>query len=463
MLFLLIAQNQHPCETSFLPSSLAMAGDFHIEDGDDILCEPCDEEGDDLDPLMCVVCGQFKQMKNQVYCSEVCAKDVRACERDAKRQGTESAKCFKSLKTRGGPAFANMINYYKAKCISAGRGYKRPAFDHVSYHIAFTNATRVRRGQKHVWVDNETWKNIKKNRNGWTDQRAEQEWILELERLPPEKVRNEKTEVLFLMEDFIITEEMNEQSESMTLGLKPVKNPSQGAIDEMASYMGEDHKSFAELGRAMGLGDLLRNASRGQFQKSSAPNQDVQMAAQKAEAEAKAKAKPVAKRRKVFDAGGVRTKLEPEFEKWGTALETRIVKTIKDAEHTITEVKTLDLATKFAAAVSTLQTRLDYLKAATKTEAGGADEWTTFLESKTEEIRARPTEPIAEVAKIPALKTVTQGLANFTISAEEDVKTERVRLKELCAQLGSLVTRVVEQKARLAGLLSNHTKDEENC
>ena len=110
----------------------------------------------------------------------------------------------------------------------------------------------------------------------------------------------------------------------MTLALKPVKNPSQGAIDELASYMGEDHKSFAELGRAMGLGDLLRNAPRGQFQKSSAPNQDVQMAAQKAEAEAKAKAKPVAKRRKVFDASGVRTKLEPEFEKWGKILETRI-------------------------------------------------------------------------------------------------------------------------------------------
>ena len=104
---------------------------------------------------------------------------------------------------------------------------------------------------------------------------------------------------------------------------------------------------------------------------------------------------------------------------------------------------------------------VDYMKAATKTEAGGADEWTTFLESKTAEIRARPTEPIADVASIPALNTVTEALANFTISAEEDVKTERVRLKELCAQLGSLVTRVVEQKARLAGLLSNHTKDEE--
>ena len=101
------------------------------------------------------------------------------------------------------------------------------------------------------------------------------------------------------------------------------------------------------------------------------------------------------------------------------------------------------------------------MKAATKTEAGGADEWTTFLESKTAEIRARPTEPIADVASIPALNTVTEALANFTISAEEDVKTERVRLKELCAQLGSLVTRVVEQKARLAGLLSNHTKDED--
>ena len=87
------------------------------------------------------------------------------------------------------------------------------------------------------------------------------------------------------------------------------------------------------------------------------------------------------------------------------------------------------------------------MKAATKTEAGGADEWTTFLESETAEIRARPTEPIADVASILALNTVTEALANVTISAEEDVKTERVRLKELCAQLGSLVTRVVEQKS----------------
>ena len=127
-----------------------MASSFAINDGDFDAAEQesIEAKSEVDDGTMCTVCGEWPKMIRQCYCKEARARDVGSAERDAKRQGKESANCFRKLKARGGLEFINMMHTYKAKCVSPGRGHKRPAFDHVGYYLAFVVSTRVRKGSE---------------------------------------------------------------------------------------------------------------------------------------------------------------------------------------------------------------------------------------------------------------------------------------------------------------------------
>ena len=86
---------------------------FLLDDGEDPVCQPCgggSDKEDDGSSNLCLICGAWPRMKNQVFCLDACAKDVRASERDARRQGPEAVKAFRQLRKKGGTAFQNMIH-----------------------------------------------------------------------------------------------------------------------------------------------------------------------------------------------------------------------------------------------------------------------------------------------------------------------------------------------------------------
>ena len=103
---------------------------------------------------MCRVCGKNPAQKNQVFCTSPCAGDVRGATRQAKEQGPEAIKAFQALRKTNPEEFVAAIHIFRAKCASAGRGYKRPEFQWVRYHMAIILASRLQRGAKSLWLTN---------------------------------------------------------------------------------------------------------------------------------------------------------------------------------------------------------------------------------------------------------------------------------------------------------------------
>ena len=217
---------------------------FSLEDADELLEGAGDSEddfGDDLGDLaaallgpkasadpeavkamvkLCRVCGKNPCMKNQVFCTSPCAADVRGATRQAKEQGPEALKAFTALRKTNPTEFVAAIHVFRAKCASAGRGFRRPQFNWVRYHMAIILASRVQKGTKSLWLTKFAFAAHTKSVDGLTEPEAFAQFERELASLPAGRVSADRQQILYPIESFVIGLNEKSQEEQTQYGTK---------------------------------------------------------------------------------------------------------------------------------------------------------------------------------------------------------------------------------------------------
>ena len=191
---------------------------------------------------LCVICLKNPKAGNQSYCYSPCAADVKAAERDAKRQGKDALQAFRLLKKRGNAQFRDCVMTYKAKCQSCGRGHQRPSFDWVRYYMAVEASTNLRKGSKFIWMAQKQFSKFMSDSEGMLEGDSILEFKKRVNGAKEGEVNNEDgvTRLLIKSEDFIITEDVLANKETVEYGTKDKKNPTDADILDRMDYMGKE-------------------------------------------------------------------------------------------------------------------------------------------------------------------------------------------------------------------------------
>ena len=169
---------------------------------------------------ICKVCGKNPAQKNQVFCSSPCGADVRGATRQAKEQGEEAFRAFQALRKSNPDEFVAAIHIFRAKCASAGRGYRRPQFQWVRYHMAIILASRLQTGTKCLWLTKFAYAHNKKMNEGRSEAEAFASFERELNTLPAGRISADRSQIFYPIESFVICMEEKAQEEQTQYGTK---------------------------------------------------------------------------------------------------------------------------------------------------------------------------------------------------------------------------------------------------
>ena len=130
---------------------------------------------------------------------------MKGAHNQAKRRGEAQLKAFQAIKKRGGKEFIARIMGFQSECAGCGRGWSRPAFDFAAYEMALVTASRVQRGAKSLWMNQQaycTW---------WLGQNADEimatailDFHHQLESLSAGKVSEDKKEIPMMVEQILL-------------------------------------------------------------------------------------------------------------------------------------------------------------------------------------------------------------------------------------------------------------------
>ena len=263
--------------------------------------------------------------------------------------------------------------------------------------------------------------------------------------------------------------------------LQDVKTPSGNTIAEMKSFLETDHEEKSGAGWASGLKidpEMLQGLEDGLFSKSSAPSRDQALAEELAKAEEQKKkeiaaAKRASKPPKPFESESVWASLQPELLEWGKKLALRGAEMITKAEALLDELnKDTEFLTSYALLIKTLSNRLALLvnahyivegqvKKEASTDAkdrhraqfdrcineeaiagAGTGLKKVFNDSKT-------VEPYSKMYEMKVLSEIYYSLGNVKLEKQDDVKSEKVRLREMTAIYNALISRVSDNVSKL--------------
>ena len=205
---------------------------------------------------LCKVCGKNPAQKNQFFCSSPCDADVRGAIRQAKEQGPEAVKALQALRKTNPDEFVAAIHICRAKCASAGRGYRRPQFSLVRYHMSIILASRLQKGTRCLWLTKFAYAHHKKTYEGLSEPQAFESFERELATLPAGRVSDCRTNILWPVEEFVTCMEEKAQEEQTQYGTKEKKKPTDFDIQSRVDMMSTDHHSVNSsefYGGALGM------------------------------------------------------------------------------------------------------------------------------------------------------------------------------------------------------------------
>ena len=424
--------------------------------------------------LLCLFCGQNSRAKNQVYCNSPCGADVKSATKAAKARGDAHFKAFMAVKKRGGAAFQEAIHVYRAQCAGSGRGFTRPSFDWVRYQIISEVASRIQSGTRSVWLNKSGFIAFETKSRGGDPTAAAAEFERQKLTLSADRVNGD--EILWPIERFVVTMEEESHLEQCISGYKDKRKPSAEDIAQIKNVMGTDHRSFEDMSQPMGLGKgAVNDHEKNKMARSTAPTdphqkrllEEANISEMKAAAEKKvaAKAKSADKKKK-FDVVAKRSVLDPEFSEMGLKLVERATEMMDKAQHTVDSVeKNQELGKMFETAINTLKHRLECLAHASciaqeggdpiEPDASRADDHRTKFDAFLRQEHVRKPfddnkEPYEFLMEMLTLSQVLQQLQTYRIESDEDVKSERKRLKGVRDMFLGLIQKVSEQNSRLA-------------
>ena len=165
--------------TPFTPSDSTQSFGFEESEMGEILCEPCLEEEPMVASNRCHVCEDEECLDRQKYGLN-CQALVKACERQARKDGPDQQEAFKTIKRTGGATLKLCCLQFKAKCeafaiSNAGAG-KYCTFDWVGFAQEHCVETSTSTETVLQWMTHGEYTHFIKVRDTLTDFQAEQRW-----------------------------------------------------------------------------------------------------------------------------------------------------------------------------------------------------------------------------------------------------------------------------------------------
>ena len=446
----------------------------------DILCEPCLEEEPMVASNRCHVCEDEECLDRQKYGLN-CQALVKACERQARKDGPDQQEAFKTIKRTGGATLKLCCLQFKAKCeafaiSNAGAG-KYCTFDWVGFAQEHCVETSTSTETVLQWMTHGEYTHFIKVRDTLTDFQAEQRWHQELATLPAGRKNADGTEILVRKERLVRFTNKKAQIDRITARTKDKKNPKPEDFVEMMGFMadsGGSHRGFSDQASlaALHLGDGVGEmVGGGAFAKVQGPNtgargfvtpEDLQRREQEREqrrqdAQAKRDNKP-------FEVSAALSTLKPLLQKAlaDSAKKTGELVSSWNALESLID-KNEDMKNSMPDALQTMKLRMRLLLAMSgnsKTLEEHQKVLNTFKESSdVKTAQASFGEPYGEMAKVMCWKELEHRCSTFQLTGWQQSRDQKKELLGLIKDHNAVIAHVHKHFLRCRNLKNLYEKN----